>query len=204
MRDRFLSTGMSLWCMQGPCAYVVFALHSKLCWRGVARRGGLVAKRSVSLGSPPSLRFLGLGSPPPSFPFFFFFLYFLYFIYLFILFCFFSWGLFILLPLGFWPQCDGCYSGGLGAGGSWLGCGLVGLWVFFRLGVYCGCSPLAHGHPTFTFDAGVKQKLPEIKINYNINIDTEGLYCLIPVLLFNAITWPKITIKIAQKVISWL
>ena len=117
MRDRFLSTGMSLWCMQGPCAYVVFALHSKLCWRGVARRGGLVAKRSVSLGSPPSLRFLGLGSPPPSFPFFFFFLYFLYFIYLFILFCFFSWGLFILLPLGFWPQCDGCYSGGLGAGG---------------------------------------------------------------------------------------
>ena len=26
-------------------------------------------------------------------------------------------GLFILLPLGFWPQCDECYSGGLGAGG---------------------------------------------------------------------------------------
>ena len=26
-------------------------------------------------------------------------------------------GWFILLPLGFWPQCDGCYSGGLGAGG---------------------------------------------------------------------------------------
>ena len=27
-------------------------------------------------------------------------------------------GLFILRPLGFWPQCDGCYSGGLGAGGA--------------------------------------------------------------------------------------
>ena len=64
-------------------------------------------------------------------------------------------GWFFLLPLGFWPQCDGCYSGGLGPGSSWLGCGLVGLWVFFRLGVYCGCSPLAHGHPTSTCDAGV-------------------------------------------------
>ena len=65
-------------------------------------------------------------------------------------------GLVHLLPLGFWPQCDGCYSGGPGEGGSWLGCGLVDLWVFFRLGVYCGCSPLAHGHPTSTCDAGVK------------------------------------------------
>ncbi|CAH3143348.1 unnamed protein product, partial [Porites evermanni] len=45
---------------------------------------------------------------------------------------------------------------GLARGGSWLGCGLVGLWVFFCLGVYCGCSPLAHGHPTSTCDAGVK------------------------------------------------
>ena len=26
-------------------------------------------------------------------------------------------GLVHLLPLGFWLQCDGCYSGGLGAGG---------------------------------------------------------------------------------------
>ena len=26
-------------------------------------------------------------------------------------------GLFTLLPLGFWPQCDRCYSWGLGAGG---------------------------------------------------------------------------------------
>ena len=30
---------------------------------------------------------------------------------------FFFGGLFILLPLGFWPQCDGCYSGGLGVEG---------------------------------------------------------------------------------------
>ena len=29
-------------------------------------------------------------------------------------------GLFILRPLGFWPQCDGCYSGRLGAGGGGL------------------------------------------------------------------------------------
>ena len=86
-------------------------------------------------------------SPPPSFPFLLF-----YFIYLFI----FSWGLFILLSLGFWPQCDGCYSGGLGARGLVAGLRVVGLWVFFRLGVYCGCSPLAHGHPPSTCDAGVK------------------------------------------------
>ena len=33
-------------------------------------------------------------------------------------------GLFILRPLGFWPQCDGCYSGGLGAGGGGLVAGL--------------------------------------------------------------------------------
>ena len=32
---------------------------------------------------------------------------------------------------------------------------VVGLWVFFRLRVYCGCSPLAHGHPTSTCDTGV-------------------------------------------------
>ena len=28
---RFLSHGMSLWHMRRPCAYVVFALYSKLC-----------------------------------------------------------------------------------------------------------------------------------------------------------------------------
>ena len=50
----------------------------------------------------------------------------------------------------------GAIVGGWARGGSWLGCGLVGLWVFFRLGVYCGCSLLAHGHPTSTCDAGVK------------------------------------------------
>ena len=33
---RFLSSGMSLWRMRRPCAYVVFALHSK-------RRGVVVA-----------------------------------------------------------------------------------------------------------------------------------------------------------------
>ena len=44
----------------------------------------------------------------------------------------------------------------------WLGCGLVGLWVFFRLGVYCGCSPLAHGHPTSTCDAGVNVEIPHL------------------------------------------
>ena len=33
---RFLSSGMLLWCMRRPFAYAVFALYSKLCWRGVA------------------------------------------------------------------------------------------------------------------------------------------------------------------------
>ena len=89
---RFLSSGMSLWRMRRPRAYVVFALYSKLSWRGMAFQ-----LRSVSLGSPPSL-------PPLSFLF----------IYL-VIYSFRGW--FILLPLGIWPQCDGCYSGGLGAGG---------------------------------------------------------------------------------------
>ena len=53
----------------------------------------------------------------------------------------------------------GAIVGGWARGGSWLGCGLVGLWVFFCLGVYCGCSPLAHGHPTSTCDAGVNNIL---------------------------------------------
>ena len=50
---RFLSSGMSLWRMRRPRAYIVFALYSKLCQRGVAFQ-----QRSVSLCSPPSLRFL--------------------------------------------------------------------------------------------------------------------------------------------------
>ena len=45
----------------------------------------------------------------------------------------------------------------------WLGCGLVGLWVFFHLGVYCGCSPLAHGHPSSTCDAGVNDSMQFFK-----------------------------------------
>ena len=57
-----------------------------------------------------SVVFLGLGSSPPP-------------------------GVFIVLPLSFWPHCDGCYSGGLGTGVLQLGWGLVGLWVFFCLGL---------------------------------------------------------------------
>ena len=139
MGGRFLSSGMSLWRMQRPslCLHCTRSFVS-VAWRGVAWRGVTFQQRSVSLGSPPSL-------PPLSFLF----------IYLVIFSC---GGLFILLPLGVWPQCDGCYSGGLGTGGSWLGCGLVGLWVFFRLGVYCSCSPLAYGHPTSTCNAGVNEQ----------------------------------------------
>ena len=91
------------------CVCVV--LEALLAWRGVAWRSCSVAFLLV----PSPLRFLSLGSPPPS-RFFFFFSLFRGFVY--------------FTPLG-----DGCYSGGLGAGGSWLGCGLIGLWVFFRLGV---------------------------------------------------------------------
>ena len=71
------------------CVCVV--LEALLAWHGVAWRSSSVAFLLVPL--PPSAFFL---------------------IYLVI----YSSGcLFILLPLGFWPQCDGCYSGGLGAGG---------------------------------------------------------------------------------------
>ena len=101
---RFLSSGMPLQRMRRPCAYVVFALYSKLCQHCVA-----LQQCSVSLGCPPSLRFLGLGSP--SVPVFFL--------------CFM--GLFILLPLAM-----GAVVGGWG---SCWGCWLVSLWVFFRLGV---------------------------------------------------------------------
>ena len=94
------------------CVCVV--LEALLAWRGVEWRSCSVAFLLV----PSPYRFLSLGSPPPSRFFFSLFRGFVYF-----------------TPLGFWPQCDGCYSGGLGAGGSWLGCGVVRLWVFFRLGV---------------------------------------------------------------------
>ena len=53
---RFLSSGMSLWRMRRPCAYVVFALYSKLCQRGVAWRSSSVAFLLVPL--PPSAFFL--------------------------------------------------------------------------------------------------------------------------------------------------
>ena len=44
-------------------------------------------------------------------------------------------GLFILLPLGFWPQCNVCYSGG-GGGGRWArGGNVAGLRVGRPVGV---------------------------------------------------------------------
>ena len=98
---RFLSSGMSLWRMRRPCAYGVFALYLKLCQRGVAWRGIPVAKCFSCFNSLPPLSFL--------------------FIYLVI---YSLGGWFILLPLGFWPQCDGCYSGGWARGGL-----MAGLWV---------------------------------------------------------------------------
>ena len=91
---RFLSSGMSLWCMWRPCAYVVFVLYLKLCQRGVAWCGVPVAQRFSWFPSLPPLSFLFIQLVIYS-----------------------SGGWFILLPLGFWPQCDGCYSGVLGAGG---------------------------------------------------------------------------------------
>ena len=53
---RFLSSGMSLRPMRRICAYVVFALHLKLCQRGVAWRSSNVAFLLVPL---PSSTFRG-------------------------------------------------------------------------------------------------------------------------------------------------
>ena len=106
-----------------------------VAWRGVASSS--VAFLLVPL------------SPPPSFPFLSF--YFILFIYLFfpgVCSFYFHWASGL--------SETGAIVGGWARGGSWLGCGLVGLWVFFRLGVYCGCSPLAHGHLASTCDAVVK------------------------------------------------
>ena len=103
-----------------------------VAWRGVAWRSSSVAFLLVPL------------SPPPSFPF-------ILFIYLFfpgVCSFYFHWASGL--------SETGAIVGGWARGGSWLGCGLVGLWVFFRLGVYCGCSPLAHGHLASTCDAVVK------------------------------------------------
>ena len=115
------------------CVCVV--LEALLAWLGVAWRSSSVAFLLVPL------------SPPPSFPFLLF-----YFIYLFIFpgVCsfYFHWASGL--------SETGAIVGGWARGGSWLGCGLVGLWVFFRLGVYCDCSPLAHGHLASTCDAVVK------------------------------------------------
>ena len=112
---RFLSSGMLLWGMRRPCAYVLLVLFLKLCQCGV-----LVAQYFSWF---PSLPLLSWFRVSPSFPGFFFFFP-----------CF--GALCILFALGFWPQCDRCYSrGGWVRGGLWLGCRLVGLWVFFRLGV---------------------------------------------------------------------
>ena len=55
-------------------------------------------------------------------------------------------GLFILLPLGFWPQCDGCYSGGLD-----VGRGLVaGLRVGRPVGVLPATWPMGTQTPLAT------------------------------------------------------
>ena len=53
---RFLSSSMSLWRMRRPCAYVVFALYSKLCKHGVAWHSSSLAFLLVPL--PPSAFFL--------------------------------------------------------------------------------------------------------------------------------------------------
>ena len=120
---RFLSSGMSLWyIMRRPYAYIVFVLYSKLCHCGMAWHSN-----SVAFSWFPSLPPLSWFRVSPSV----------------LGFSLRFEGLFILLPLGFWPQCDGCYSGGLcvgGAGGwvaDWWACGSSS-----ALGCDCGCSPL--------------------------------------------------------------
>ena len=51
--------------------------------------------------------------------------------------------MFILLPVGFWIQCDGCYIGGLGAR-----MGLVtGLWVGRPVGVLLPWAVIAVAAP---------------------------------------------------------
>ena len=46
----------------------------------------------------------------------------------------------MLLPLGFWPQVDGCYSGGLGAGEL-----VAGLQVGRSVGVIAVAAPWSMG-----------------------------------------------------------
>ena len=83
----------------------------------VAWRSSSVAFFLVPL--PPSA-FLGLGSPPPSRVFFFVVVSGVCSFY-------FHWASGLSVT--------GAIVGGWARGGSWLGCGLVGLWVFFRLRV---------------------------------------------------------------------
>ena len=54
--------------------------------------------------------------------------------------------MFILLPVGFWIQCDGCYIGGLGArmGGGEL---VTGLWVGRPVGVLLPWAVIAVAAP---------------------------------------------------------
>ena len=110
-----------------------------VAWRGVAWRSSSVAFLLVPL--PPSAFFL---------------------IYLFIyLVIYSSGGLFILLPLGFWPQCDGCYSGGLGAGVL-----VAGLRVGRPVGVLrpLGCIAVAAPWPMGTQPPLATQALNTFKL----------------------------------------
>ena len=56
--------------------------------------------------------------------------------------------MFILLPVGFWIQCDGCYIGGLGAAMGGGGGELVtGLWVGKPVGVLLPWAVIAVAAP---------------------------------------------------------
>ena len=135
--DRFLSSSMSLWYMRRPCVYIVFVLYSKLCHCGMAGHSN-----SVAFSWFPSLPPLSWFRVSPSVLGFSL--------------CF--EGLFILLPLGFWPQCDGCYSGGLGVGGLVAGLqigrpvGVLPPWGVIAVAAPCVAGPwapnlhLRHGH----------------------------------------------------------
>ena len=112
---RFLSSGMLLWGMRRPCAYILLALYLKLCQCGI-----LVAQHFSWFPSLPLLSWFRVSLSFPGF-FFFFLVSGLCAFYL-------HWA------SGF--SVTGAIAGVAGCGGGlWLGCRLVGLWVFFRLGV---------------------------------------------------------------------
>ena len=105
-------------CHFGACAGHVstLCLHYTRSFGSVAWRDILHCSSVAFLLPPlPPSAFLVEGLPllPRFFPVFVFFP------------CF--GGLFILCPLGFWPQCDGCYSGGLGL----ITGSLLASWCFF-------------------------------------------------------------------------